>query len=188
MACGYDSNGVFVCDSNTQVPQNFGGISELNDFMRQNPAQNQAVPFNPTASAKPVNDNSVGSVFSRFSNWLGDGFGMGGNSNTRSLAYDPKLGISEQDYNALNPLDKQKFMLEQGKLDALDNFDWQGWAGVGLSGLDTAMKLGMYPTQKEYMSKTVDALDQNIRNAQENWDARKDARKNYSSAFSRNTY
>ena len=174
MACGYNNQGLYVCDAGTNV-SGINNVASMNQFMNQNQPvntfnrQGQMLPYNPPAKS-----------------WFADTWDklFGGGNNVIPLSYNPAWGIEEEAYNKLTPLQQQEFALKQQELDALNNFDWKGWTNVGLSGLDTVMKLGMYPTQKDYLENANDALSQNTRIAQEQWDEKQKTRNQYGSAFS----
>jgi len=81
--------------------------------------------------------------------------------------------------NASTALDTQLLKDAQG-------FDWMGATNVGLQGLNTAMQVGMYGDQKDYMQNVNAGLEQNMRNAQATHDNRVTQQKNLGSTFSRN--
>ena len=116
--------------------------------------------------------------------WFSNLFGSGQNQNT--MAYNPNWGISKEAYDAMNPLDKQKFVIGQGKVDDMNAFDWEGAFGTGIAGLNFLMDLGMYGPRKDYLESSAKALNQNIDLAREQWDEKKNVRQGYGSAFSNN--
>ena len=65
-------------------------------------------------------------------------------------------------------------------------FDWMGAANVGFQGLNTAMQVGMYGDQKDYMKNVNAGLEQNMSNAQATHDNRETQQQNLGSTFSRN--
>ena len=87
-------------------------------------------------------------------------------------------------FKGLNPIEQEQYIQNRMVTDSLDDFDWQGWSGVGLGGLNLGMDLGMYGDKKDFLNSSVDALNQNIEMSQEAWDQKQDTRNSYSSAFS----
>ena len=76
--------------------------------------------------------------------------------------------------------------LDQEMLKQAQGFDWMGAANVGFQGLNTAMQVGMYGDQKDYMQNVNKGLEQNMKNAQATHDNRATQQQNLGSTFSRN--
>jgi len=69
----------------------------------------------------------------------------------------------------------------------MDAFDWAGYAGAGMQGLDTAMQMGLYGDKKDRLQLGNDALKQNMTMAQGTYDNRAAQQQNLGSTFSRNS-
>jgi len=182
MPCGYDRNGQFICDAGTDM-SGVNDVASMNKFMANNkPVNTFDVNGNINPFVPNTNSNNVASWFSKLFN------GESANQNL-SVAdqLSGKYGFTADQLKNMNALDQAEALLKAKELNNLDNFDWQGWTGAGLAGLNTVMDLGMYKPKIDYMNKSADALDQNISLAQDEWDNRKAARQNYSSAFSNNS-
>ena len=183
MQCGYDKNGIYTCQGEgASNVSDFNSVADLNKFVSQNPAQNT---FNSSGQMNPMTTPVMQtSQEQKPQSWFSNMFGS--NQNQDSLAYNPNWGISEDSWNSMNNLDKQKFKINQDNIEGMNDFDWQGALDSGIAGANFLMDLGMYSPRKGYLESSAKALNQNIDLAKEQWDEKKKVRQNYGSAFSNN--
>jgi hypothetical protein len=146
-------------------------VCDNNDLFNINPVQQQQQQVLPTTGSQNTGSNMTSFFKNMFTPQQVD---------TNALAQ--KYGI---DLNTItNPSDRIKLEQDLLNLDNMQNFDWKGWTGVGLGGINLLRDMSMDPYKKDYMQAGVNSLNQNINMANEAWQQKQDTRKNYSSAFS----
>jgi len=62
---------------------------------------------------------------------------------------------------------------------------WNDWANIGLGSIGTGMQMSMHGDKKDYLSGSVDALEQSTANSQEAHDTKMANNASYGSAFSK---
>jgi hypothetical protein len=117
------------------------------------------------------------------SSWFSNIFGSN-NQNTNPLQWNQNLGISKEAWDVMNPMDKQKFLMNNqainnfGQSSMLDNI------GLGMAGLNTLMDMSMFGDKRDYMNASIDSIRQNQALANDAYNRKVAARDNYGSAFS----
>jgi len=74
--------------------------------------------------------------------------------------------------------------LRNAQIEDLQGFDYMGAGSLAMTGIGTAMQMGLYGDRKDYMSNTNAALEQNTQNAEESHNTRQANTASYGSAFS----
>ena len=153
--------------------------------------------YGSTAGGFGVNDVGINSTFDQ----------PYGDNGFSTMNQSPQLNTFQQDQAKRNNWSYEEAMgspknnaelLEQGQLEIqgkesallddriknANSFDWMGGANTVMSGLNTAMQVGMYGDRKDYMKNVNKGLEQNMRNAQQSHDTRQKNTASYGSAFS----
>jgi len=100
--------------------------------------------------------------------------------------YNPKTG----EFSQSRLLDDKKIAnmtAQENAWNAIANnqgMQWNDWANIGLGGLGTLMQLGTYGDRKDYLQGSVDALEQQMQNAEEAHNTKMKNTASYGSAFS----
>ncbi len=166
-----------------------GGLKSMGDYSAENPyrAPEPVSQANPYAGSTSAGMYQSGASTDNLLDYDTRDQGMSYNdpySGSGSI-----VGIEDQNaglYNAYENSLNSETALRNAQIDDLQGFDWMGAGGLAMSGVNTAMEIGLYGDKKDYMENANKAMDQNLQNAEEDFNTRQTNKSNYGSTFSRN--